>query len=193
MDITENENREGDFFDGYFEEYLPSNIQNSATVKKQEQNNDKINGFFEDLKDNYIYSKSELNEENKKTKIKLKNIKKFENKAPLDFIKKKTFRKDSKEKKPKKKYSDLNHKTKTEVDYQIMKKNNPYNLDNIYDNYDEEEQYYNLYEDHKNNDEFLETLDNLDIKTNQDEHANTIQNKYNIPEELEMKITSNHN
>ena len=111
----------------------------------------------------------------------------------MDFIKKKTFRKDSKEKKPKKKYSDLNHKTKTEVDYQIMKKNNPYNLDNIYDNYDEEEQYYNLYEDHKNNDEFLETLDNLDIKTNQDKHANTIQNKYNIPEELEMKITSNHN
>jgi hypothetical protein len=139
-------------------------------------------------------SKTELNEENKKTKTKLKNNKKIENKAPIVFIQKKTLRKeDEEDKKIKKKNSDLNHKTKTEIDYQIKKKNNPYDLDKIYNDFTEDENYYNLYKDEeKNDDEFIETLDELDFKTNKNKHANTIQDNYDIPEELNMEITSNN-
>ena len=51
-------------------------------------------------------------------------------------MQKKTLRKeDEEDKKIKKKNSDLNHKTKTEIDYQIKKKNNPYDLDKIYNDF----------------------------------------------------------
>ena len=195
MDFTENDNRdEGDFFGGYFNDYFQVNNQNLATEKKENQNNDKKNEIFEDLEDIEMRSKTELNEENKKTKTKLKNNKKIENKPPIVFIQKKTLRKeDEEDKKIKKKNSDLNHKTKTEIDYQIKKKNNPYDLDKIYNDFTEDENYYNLYKDEeKNDDEFIETLDELDFKTNKNKHANTIQDNYDIPEELNMEITSNN-
>jgi len=195
MDFTENDNRdEGDFFGGYFNDYFQVNNQNLATEKKENQNDDKKKEIFEDLEDIEMRSKTELNEENKKTKTKLKNNKKIENKAPIIFMQKKTLRKeDEEDKKIKKKNSDLNHKTKTEIDYQIKKKNNPYDLDKIYNDFTEDENYYNLYKDEeKNDDEFIETLDELDFKTNKNKHANTIQDNYNIPEELNMEITSNN-
>ena len=195
MDFTENDNRdEGDFFGGYFNDYFQVNNQNLATEKKENQNDDKKNEIFEDLEDIEMRSKTELNEENKKTKTKLKNNKKIENKAPIIFMQKKTLRKeDEEDKKIKKKNSDLNHKTKTEIDYQIKKKNNPYDLDKIYNDFTEDENYYNLYKDEeKNDDEFIETLDELDFKTNKNKHANTIQDNYDIPEELNMEITSNN-
>ena len=195
MDFTENDNRdEGDFFGGYFNDYFQVNNQNLATEKKENQNDDKKKEIFEDLEDIEMRSKTELNEENKKTKTKLKNNKKIENKAPIIFMQKKTLRKeDEEDKKIKKKNSDLNHKTKTEIDYQIKKKNNPYDLDKIYNDFTEDENYYNLYKDEeKNDDEFIETLDELDFKTNKNKHANTIQDNYDIPEELNMEITSNN-
>ena len=197
MEFTENENdnrNEGDFFGGYFDDYFQVNNQNLATEKKENQNDDKKKEIFEDLEDIEMRSKTELNEENKKTKTKLKNNKKIENKPPIVFIQKKTLRKeDEEDKKIKKKNSDLNHKTKTEIDYQIKKKNNPYDLDKIYNDFTEDENYYNLYKDEeKNDDEFIETLDELDFKTNKNKHANTIQDNYDIPEELNMEITSNN-
>ena len=195
MEFTENDNRdEGDFFGGYFNDYFQVNNQNLATEKKENQNDDKKKEIFEDLEDIEMRSKTELNEENKKTKTKLKNNKKIENKAPIIFMQKKTLRKeDEEDKKIKKKNSDLNHKTKTEIDYQIKKKNNPYDLDKIYNDFTEDENYYNLYKDEeKNDDEFIETLDELDFKTNKNKHANTIQDNYDIPEELNMEITSNN-
>ena len=197
MEFTENENDnrdEGDFFGGYFNDYFQVNNQNLATEKKENQNDDKKKEIFEDLEDIEMRSKTELNEENKKTKTKLKNNKKIENKAPIIFMQKKTLRKeDEEDKKIKKKNSDLNHKTKTEIDYQIKKKNNPYDLDKIYNDFTEDENYYNLYKDEeKNDDEFIETLDELDFKTNKNKHANTIQDNYDIPEELNMEITSNN-
>ena len=197
MEFTENENdnrNEGDFFGGYFDDYFQVNNQNLATEKKENQNDDKKKEIFEDLEDIEMRSKTELNEENKKTKTKLKNNKKIENKAPIVFMQKKTLRKeDEEDKKIKKKNSDLNHKTKTEIDYQIKKKNNPYDLDKIYNDFTEDENYYNLYKDEeKNDDEFIETLDELDFKTNKNKHANTIQDNYDIPEELNMEITSNN-
>ena len=192
MEFTDNENRdEGDFFGGYFNDYFQINNQNLATEKKENQNNEQKKDFFEDFEDIEMKSKTELNEENKNTKSKLKNNKKFENKDQIVFIKKKTLRKeDEEDKKIKKKNSDLNHKTKTEIDYQNKKKNNPFDLDKIYDDFTEDENYYNLYNEQKNNDEFIETLDELEFKTNKTKHANTIQNNYNIPEELNMAITS---
>jgi hypothetical protein len=195
MEFTENDNRdEGDFFGGYFNDYFQVNNQNLATEKKENQNDDKKKEIFENLEDIEMRSKTELNEENKKTKTKLKNNKKIENKPPIVFIQKKTLRKeDEEDKKIKKKNSDLNHKTKTEIDYQIKKKNNPYDLDKIYNDFTEDENYYNLYKDEeKNDDEFIETLDELDFKTNKNKHANTIQDNYDIPEELNMEITSNN-
>ena len=195
MEFTENDNRdEGDFFGGYFNDYFQVNNQNLATEKKENQNNDKKNEIFEDLEDIEMRSKTELNEENKNTKTRLKKNKKIENKAPIVFMQKKTLRKeDEEDKKIKKKNSDLNYKIKTEIDYQIKKKNNPYDLDKIYNDFTEDENYYNLYKDEeKNGDEFIETLDELDFKTNKNKHANTIQDNYDIPEELNMEITSNN-
>lgn len=195
MEFTENDNRdEGDFFGGYFNDYFQVNNQNLATEKKENQNDDKKKEIFEDLEDIEMRSKTELNDENKNTKTKLKKNKKIENKAPIIFMQKKTLRKeDEEDKKIKKKNSDLNHKTKTEIDYQIKKKNNPYDLDKIYNDFTEDENYYNLYKDEeKNGDEFIETLDELDFKTNKNKHANTIQDNYDIPEELNMEITSNN-
>jgi hypothetical protein len=177
-------------------------IESDVDLIKEDLTNQRIslefNGcnieIFEDLEDIEMRSKTELNEENKKTKTKLKNNKKIENKAPIVFIQKKTLRKeDEEDKKIKKKNSDLYPKTKTEIDYQIKKKNNPYDLDKIYNDFTEDENYYNLYKyEEKNDDEFIETLDELDFKTNKNKHANTIQDNYDIPKELNMEITSNN-
>ena len=94
MEFTLEDNRdEKDNFGGD-SEYFNFDKKNSATVKKDAKNNDKLNDLKEDLEEFQMHSKSELNDENKKYKNNLDKTKK-EDKIPIKLISKKTLRNDA--------------------------------------------------------------------------------------------------
>ena len=190
MEITdiENQKKEEDFYGEDFEQYLKKEDKiNSGTLKNDGQNKNK--NYFEDLDEVDLRSRSELNQEGlKKNIIKNEN----ENKSPIIFIKKKTIRKDDDEKKIKKKKQDLaNPKTKTELNYQIIKNKNKQHFEDIYDYYNNDNNYLNIYDEPNHSEDFLDIYDDFDnVNSNKRKHGYITQLNTDRPENLDMLISN---
>ena len=197
MEFTLEDNRdEKDFFGGD-SEYFNFDKKNSATVKKDAKNNDKLNDLKEDLEEFQMHSKSELNDENKKYKNNLdKTIK--EDKIPIKLISKKTLRNDAnKENKNIKKNRKNGHKTNTEINYQNTKQKMEFDFELFNCQNSVEDNYFDVYEDQQDqqdSDRFKSFQIFDDVKTNiQKKHPYTTINNINIKEELDMATDSEGN
>ena len=200
MEYTLDEDKEEKDFFGGDSEYFRFDKKNSATVKKNEKNDVKLNEFKEDLEEIDMRSKSELNDDNKKSKIKF-DEKKKENKIPIIFTGNKTIRieadkenKKDKNNKKNKKNKKNEHKTNTEIDYQNTKQKMQFDLDLFNFCNSIEDNYIDLYGDQQDSDRFEKTFEDFDVRTNiQKKHPNTAINSINIIEELDMDIDSEGN
>ena len=91
MSFEFGDNKEEKDIFGEDSEYFIFDMKNSATSKKDVKNREKLNDFNDGLEENEMRSKSELNDDNKKYKIKF-DEKKQENKSPIIFTGNKTIR-----------------------------------------------------------------------------------------------------
>lgn len=198
MEYTLDEDKEEKDFFGGDSEYFRFDKKNSATVKKNEKNDVKLNEFKEDLEEIDMRSKSELNDDNKQSKINFENELKKGNNNPIIFISKKTLRnepiKENKDNKNIKKNKKKDFKIKTEIDNQNTKQKMQFDFDiyNYFNNGDDN--YFDIYEEPQNPDKFQREIEEFDIKTNtQKKHPYTTIDKNNITKNLDMASDSEGN
>ena len=196
MDITDNNDRDGDnFFGGDYNSFLENQNNNiSVSLKKDDKKDlNRINSF-ENLGEVEKYSKTELNKKNKTFKTNKKKEKEKEDVTTISFIKKKTSRKIDENIKKKK---NPIFKTKTEInDYEIIKEKNKEDFEEFGGYKDYGEDYIDVYGGEQDKNEGLSnTLGyfDADVKVNQSKNAYECKTNVDISEGLNMFISSEMN
>ena len=195
MEITDNNENEKDIFGAEYNEFIDNNFKNSASFKRENHNNfNRINSLEnEEEEEDKNHSKTELNKNGINKKILINLEKKNENNPhEINFINKKTVRKNEGDKKLKKKKSSY-IKTKTEIDKQNIKEKNKINFEELYNYHNNEENYINMYEEQNNHEGLCDTMNEFDCKVNQQKPAYTYQENSDLQEALDMFITSDVN
>ena len=196
MEITDNNDRDGDnFFGGDYNAFLENPNSNiSISLKKDEKKDLNRICSFENLKEEEKYSKTELNKMKINFKVQKKKEKEKEDVTTISFMKKKTSRKLDENIKKKK---NPIFKTKTEInDYQTIKEKNKKNLDEFTDYKDYGEEFIDVYGDEQDKGEGLSNMlgdFDVDVKVNQSKNAYECKTNVDNSERLNMFISSEIN
>ena len=194
MEITDNNDRDGDnFFGGDYNAFLENPNSNiSISLKKDEKKDLNRICSFENLKEEEKYSKTELNK--MKINFKVQKKKEKEDVTTISFMKKKTSRKLDENIKKKK---NPIFKTKTEInDYQTIKEKNKKNLDEFTDYKDYGEEFIDVYGEEQDKGEGLSNMlgdFDVDVKVNQSKNAYECKTNVDNSERLNMFISSEIN